>query len=393
MKRPLVRIACLLVIAAIIGFAAFVIPGNASVKQYFAVRTVDKVLEDHTDNTVLKTLALIVDGIWKLDAATARLQTDLTDESLTGAADAWRTARGHWLMAFPFMYGPGSFYDFDKQIATWPFEKVLVDHALREIEAGRLKVDSRFLREERTSSMRGFYTAEYLLFRNGQPRKAKDVSPAELKYLAAVTRALLEESIDFEASWLGTDNLPPDKAEVLKKAQLKHRSSYAAELKNAGQPGSRYFSQAVALQEIFQDCIGALQDDIQPAISELLETPEAGDVDYWDNPNIYADLRNRLQGVENTYLGGVKGSRGHSVSELVAGKNAVLDKRIKIALAHAAHSITAVGDPYGGEHKENRDLAVRIAEAECTKLINRLQVAGLLVTTDPAVRPWAAYGR
>jgi predicted lipoprotein len=393
MKRPFVRIACLVVVTAIIGFAAFAIPGNASVKQYFAVRTVNKVLESYTDNTVLKTLALIVDGIKELNAAAVKLQTDLTDESLAAAADAWRAARAYWLMAFPFMYGPGSFYDFDKQIATWPFEKVLVDHALREIEVGRLQVDSRFLREERTSSMRGFYTAEYLLFRNGQPRKAKDVGAAELKYLAAVTQAMLEESIDFEASWLGTDNLPPDKAEILKKAQLKSRSSYAAELKNAGQPGSRYFSQSVALQEIFQDCIATLQDDVQPAISELLDAPGAGDANYWDNHNIYTDLQNRLKGVENAYIGGVMGSRGHSISELVAGKSAVLDKRVKIALAHAAHSIAAIGDPYSGEHDENRDLAVRIAEAECTKLINRLNVAALLVTTDPALRPWAAYGK
>lgn len=390
MKRTFIRMTILCVITIIIGLAVFVLPRNARVKKYLAARTVDRVLADYTDNTVLKTLAWVVDDVKALNSSALKLQADPTDENLAATAAAWRAARVHWSMTSAFMFGPGNFYDFDKQMATWPFDKILVDHLLGEIEAGKLQVDSAYLREK-NSSMRGFYTAEYLLFRNGQPRKAKDVSAAELNYLAATTQAMLEESIDFEASWLGTANLPAAKAAVIQKAKMENRSSYAHEFKTAGRPGSRYFSPSVALEEIFQQSATVIED-IVPLLAELAESPGVGEKNYWVSKNANADVLNMLHGSENAYLGGVKGSRGHSISELVAAKNQMLDRRVKIAFAHTAHRIAALGG-LNGRDREARELALKIAEMECNKLMSKLNFALLLVAMDPEVRPWAAYGQ
>lgn len=391
MKRTLVRWTSLFVLTASVGVGAVALVRNASVKKFFVERKLDRVLEDYTDKVALKTIALAVQKIRALEKAAVKLQAEPTDGNLAAAADAWRTARAQWKKASTIMFGPAAYYNFDKQLATFPLDRPLVEHVLGEMETGRMKVDERYLREELQSSQRGFLAAEYLLFRDGKPRKAKDVSPAELSYLVAVARAMTVESADFEASWVGSAKLPADKAALLKAAGTQTRGSYADELKHPGAPDSRYMSHSVVLQEIFQDLF-SVTEELCPAIVEVLGSADPRDSETWYSGNGPADLVSTLQSVENGYLGGVEGARGHSVSDLMAAQDEVLDQRIKIALADTAYRIAEVGDPYG-ESREDRDLLVRRAEAACQKLAARLSVAALLVTMDPSTKPYAAYGR
>jgi len=383
--------ASFIVLFVFICTGAVLLPGNASIKEFFTARKAKDVVADYTDNTILKTLGLFVDDVNRLNLAVNSLKADQTEKNLTKAAAAWHNAHSRWKSASVFLYGPAAQYDFHKQIATWPFDKILVDHALKEISEGKLTVDSGYLRNKLTSSMRGFYTLKYLLFRDRQQRKAKDIKKAEMIYLVAATRAMLEESIDFEASWIGTENLSAARVNILKKAGIKNRPSYADEFRNPGKAGSRYASLSVVLQEIMQESTGVLED-MAPVILELLDTTDSENTDYWDSQDPYSDLQQQLISVENAYLGGIKGYRGSSVSELVADKNNVLDRYIKIAFAHTSHGITAIKDS-SGQSLEKRMLAVKVAEAERQKLVARIITAMPLVTLDPAVRPWAAYGQ
>ena len=390
MKRNFVRLSSLIVITALMGVGAVALARNASVKQFFAEKKLDQVLEDYTDKMVLKTLALVVDDIKALERAAIKLQAEPTEANLEATAAAWRTARGQWKKTSAFMYGPAAQYNFDKQLSTFPLDRPLVDHVLSEIAAGKVQVDERYLREKLHASQRGFLATEYLLFRDGKPRKAEDLSAAELSYLVAAAKAMTVESVDFEASWAGSAQMPADKAALLIAAGMKTRGSYADEFKNPGAPGSRYFSHSVPLQEIFQDSV-SVAEELCTAIPEVLGSADPRASETWYSNNGLADLRNTLQSVENAYLGGVEGARGHAVSELVAAQNEVLDRRIKIALADTAYRIAAVGDPYG-ESREDRELLVRRAEAACHKLVARLSVATPLVCMDPGTRPYAAYG-
>jgi putative iron-regulated protein len=390
MKRA-VRLAILAVATALVGIGAIMLARNPAAKQYLADRTFHRVLADYTENTVLKTIGLAVADIRALDAAVKRLQADPTDENMVKAADAWRIARARWKQTAVFEFGPSAYYNFDKQLSAWPLDRPLVDHRLSEIAAGRLQMDESCLRERINASQRGFLAAEYLLFRNGRSRRATEVSSAELSYLAAVTEAMVVESIDYEAAWAGTANLSADKAAILEQAGLKSRTSFAAEFKHPGRPGSRYASVSIPLQEIFQDSI-AVVEEMCPAIGEVFLSGEPRDSETWYSYNASADFLNLLQGVENAYLGGVESARGHSVSELVAAQSEALDRRIRIALADTAYRISALGDPYDKD-REGRELAVRIAESACGKLLSRLTAAQPLVCMDPSTRPWAAYGR
>lgn len=390
MKRPIIRMAGLVVITTLIGFGAVALPRNEKVKQFFVDKNLKQVLADYTNNTVLKTLNLVVHDIKELHTVVVRLQTDPTDKNLNDAAAAWRVARAQWKMTDAFMYGPASFYNYDKQLSAWPLDRPMVDHTVGEIAAGKLQLDEHYLRNSLNASQRGFLAAEYLLFREGQPRKAEDISPAELTYLVATTHAMVLESMDFEASWLGSDKLPAQKAAALRAAGIKSRTSYAHEFKNPGKPGSRYLSASVPLQEIFQDSLGIIEE-LCPAIEEVLGSDDPRDSDTWYSHNGLADIQNGLQGVENSYLGGVEGTRGHGVSELLAIQNDVLDRRVKIAFADTAYRIEALRASFGEDH-EGKELAVKIAVAACHKLATRLSFASPLVSMDPGTRPWALYG-
>ncbi|WP_306549280.1 imelysin family protein [Desulfobulbus sp.] len=388
LQRPMVRIAGLVALAGVV-CGAMLLPKSAAVQACLTQRKIDAVIADYADKVVLHTLERVVAINEALNGAVAQLQANATDAGVEEAAKAWRAARAQWQPIQSFAFGPAAFYDFDKQVASWPIDRPMIEHSIAQIAAGTLAIDSGLLRRKINSTQRGFFTAEHLLFRDGKPRKAAAIRPAELLYLKAVTQAIVEESLDFQASWAGSANLPPAAAARLKAAQLPERPSYAAEFAHPGAPGSRYFSRSVVLQEMFQES-HTVVEDVCPLIEEWLGSADPRDSESQDSRNAAADLVNLLQGVENAYLGGVEGNRGRAMAELVAAKDEVIDRRIRIALADVRHRINAVGDPYG-ETTADHELKVRIAAASCWKLANKFAAAIVPVCMDPAAEPWAAY--
>jgi predicted lipoprotein len=388
MKRFFVLLTGIFVATAALG----VMPVSAGLKDnmgnYLFKRKAIKAIESYTDNTVLKTIDECVNNIEKLHQAALKLQKNKHESSLAATTNAWHKVLSSLNRSTIFFYGPVAHYDYNKALALNPFDKILVDHALGEMKAGTLSLSSQVLRDK-TASMRGLYTIRYLLYRNGLPRKVADITDAELSYLVVASYAMVEESIDLQASWVGTANLSADKVAILKKAGMKSHTSYAEEFKNPGEPYSRYLCVSVPLQEMIQESTSVIEDMI-PGIEELINHDES-DIKYWDSLDPYTELLDMLKGVENSYLGGVSGARGTSFSELVAEKDKVLDDRIKTAFAHTAKRILVIRDLKDAS-KEKREMAVKVAAAECEKLASRMMVATPLVTADPAVEPFGPYG-
>ncbi len=363
---------------------------NSGVQQHSRIKVAQKAIAGYVDNAVLKTIELLVADAEQLNRSAQDLQTERSAEHLDALVSAWHTSYGAWKQTAAFLYGPAAQYDYWKRLATYPCDKILIDHAIQQNEAGVLDVDSRYLREEEVAALRGFYTLQYLLFRNGQSREVNNMRPAEVDYMVAVTQALYDESVDFEASWLGTDNLPAEKVTVLQQAGINSREAYAEEFKNPGTPDSRYTSLSISLQDMFQDISGILEDEIVPGVAELLEVVEIETLDYWDSIDPVADLLNFLQSAENAYLGGLPGGREKSASDLVVTHDAALDRLIRISFAHTKYRIEVLKE-LEAMPQADRELAVRIAEAEAEKLVVRMGVAVPQVILDPAVEPYAAY--
>ena len=160
----------------------------------------------------------VVAGIRDFDAAVERLAKGPSDRAMEAAAQSWKTARARWQAVNTFAYGPCAFYDFDKQVASWPIDRPMIEYAIAQVAAGRETIDARSLREKKLSTLRGFFTAEYLLFEDGKVRSAGALTPERLAYLKAVSRAMLEESLDFKAAWAGTGHMNKADAALLSQA-------------------------------------------------------------------------------------------------------------------------------------------------------------------------------
>lgn len=361
-----------------------------AVQERFRRRAATAAVADYVDQSLLPTLDALATAAEQFDTAVQRLAAQPDDARLAAAVRAWQAAQGAWMRSVAFLFGPCAQYDYFKRIGAWPFEKVLAEHDLAEMRAGRLQVDARFLRTRRTAVFRGLYAAQYLLLREGRPRPAAALDPAELAYLRAVSAALREDCADFEASWCGTARLAPVRAELLRAAGIADKPAYADELKHPGGPGSRYASLSVSVQEIFQEIGGAIEDML-PLLEGLGATASPSGA-YWEMPDPAGDLLEQARSLELAYLGGAGGRRDRSMATLVAAHDRVLDRLIRISLAHVVHRLEGVRAALGRPPAE-RELAVRVARGELDKLAARVGAATALVVLDPALQPYAAYRR
>ncbi|WP_309386464.1 imelysin family protein [Cerasicoccus frondis] len=389
MKLKTISLICLLTAALFAALAAALAYRNPRVQQYFRAHNAKVAIADYVDNAVLKSLEQLSTDTEQLCIAAGNLASRPTQVNLDVTATAWRQAHASWNATAACQFGPATQYDFHKRIATWPFEKILAEELITRVERGERQLDGRYLREQEFAGLRGFYALQYLLYRDGALRDVSDFSRAELMYLSAVAEALFQDTLDFEAAWRGTENLSVRKRAVLENAGIAARVAYADELRYPGTAGSRYASTSISLQEVFQDIIGVFED-LAPQIGEYPEATSLEAMAYWDSLDPHADMLNQLQSAENAYLGGVEGSRAHSISELVAAHEPVLDRLIKISFAHTAYRIESLKATQAKSEAEYA-LDVRIAEAELEKLTARISLAIPWVILDPAVEPYAAY--
>ena len=380
---------CLLVMIAAVG--TFIsVRKSPQHQQDQRGRLAHTAISSYVDNAVLKTLEKLNADAGEMHRAAIALQADPQTATMDATVAAWENVFSTWYQSVAFLYGPAAHYDYWKQIASWPCEKMLIEHALSGMKQGDPDVTSESLRGKQTATLRGVFTLQYLLFRNGVPRDVLTLSDEELVYLTATTQALLEESTDFEAAWRGTVNMSPEKLAILQAAGFREKANFAEEFKNPGTPSNRYHSLSGPLQDILQDLVSSLTDEVVPRLEELMDYSATEPVAYWDPIDPYTDIANLLQGVENAYMGGVPGERHCSMGDLVAAHDPALDRLLKISFAHSAYRVKAL-HAVRNESKEVRELTNRIAAAELAKLVARLTIAVPQLVLDPAVEPYAAY--
>lgn len=362
---------------------------TGDVNDFLFKRTAHKVIESYTDNTVVKTVGLLRANVQELDQTAQKFAKSRSEKDLAAVAEAMKGSFEQFNKARIFRYGPSAHYDFDKQLATWPFDKVMVDHNIKELEAGRMEISGPSLREK-NSSHRGLHTVKYLTYTDeGKLRKPSEISDAEATYLTAVTTVMLEESIDYEASWLGTKNMSAEDQAILKKSGKRIRTSYAREFKNPGEEYSRYYSVSITLQELIGESTVVLEDMVA-LIEELPKYGDPEDLRYWDSVTPFNDIINQLKGVENSYMGGIEGSRGAAYADLVAKRDEQLSERIVISLAHAIKR-AEVAHKMNDQPLEKREQAAKLLLAEVEKLTTMFLAATPLVAADAATDPFAPY--
>lgn len=310
----------------IVSLASLFLASTASVMAAEAPKTAD-VLAAYTSNVVIPSYNKMATASVGFAKAAQELLESPSAENLSKAICAWKCTASAWEKTESFLYGPAEFASLDPKLDSWPLDQVQLDAMLAVVADGKIEIDAAYVRDYLGASLRGFHAAEYLMFRDGQARDIASISKAELTYLAAVAQVIAEDCIQLEALWNGADSLCEDKTAILEAGEIEKDGKYALEIANAGQEGSRYDSEADAVEEIMTGCIDIVSELAGPKFGEPFEAQDAKLFESWYSHTSLSNTRDNVISVQNTYEG--VDAEGNTFAAMVAAKDPELDKAVK----------------------------------------------------------------
>lgn len=110
----------------------------------------------------------------------------------------WKQARADWENTEAFLFGAADVYSIDPHTDTWPVAANDLADVLRD-EKAMSNLDN-FIKTA-NSGILGYHGLEYVLFRQGQPRKIDQITNLEYNYICAVAKDLYNATATLEAAW------------------------------------------------------------------------------------------------------------------------------------------------------------------------------------------------
>lgn len=313
------------------------------------------------DHTVAPTYTALASNAEQLANQLAALKANPSQQGLQQACETFLAAREQWEKSEAFLFGAAGDYGIDPHIDSWPldedaFNTLMSSPAMLEALDGE---DGDVVAGERLgNALLGFHGIEYILFRNGQPRSAADITTDQWKYVVAVADDLRNRCYQLEVGWLG-DDAPAAHIEKLDDLELQYtvaggNYSYGENMKNAGQAGSTYGTRAAALMAILQGC-SDIADEV--GSSKIYAAWHGEDVTYIESPYSYmsiTDFRNNIISIKNAYMGGIEGRRDESKSlhNYLKSLDAGLDSQVMTAIDNALAKIDAMPAPFALHYSE-----------------------------------------
>lgn len=133
------------------------------------------IVADYVDVVVLPTYKDLADANAALHTAVQSLAASPSNATFEAAATAWMAARQPWEMSEAFLFGPVDELGLDPNMDSWPLDQDAIKNVLASGDFSGLDWSGEFDEENEgiaeAQSIRGFHTLEFLLFKNGEPRK------------------------------------------------------------------------------------------------------------------------------------------------------------------------------------------------------------------------------
>jgi len=298
----------------------------------------DKVIATYVDRVVIPTYAEMENKVSAMHTAVEAFLADGTDANITAACEAWRDARKPWEESEAFLYGPADYENLDPSLDSWPLDKDGIDQILATQDWSEIEDDT-----EDAQSLRGFHTIEYLLFSEGQARKASEVTENERAYMRRVSARLLEDTKQLHKAWvsgLGTDEVPIAFGEELKKHTSQRTSSATNVLGE--------FIIFGGIQNIATEVGDAKIGEPYNYWKDGQHETAVLQVESWYSWNSLTDYADNIVSIENSYMGGRKGNRDDatSFSAMVRSVNADLDNKVKEKIEGAMKAIGKIDAPF-----------------------------------------------
>ena len=137
----------------------------------------DPVVKQYVDAVVLPTYKDLRDENNALYDVIAKLAKDPTNANFKAACDQWIVAREPWEESEAFLFGPVGDFGLDPNMDSWPLDQAAIVNILNSGKFDDLVWDGDYSEENEDiankQSVRGYHTLEFLLFKDGEPRKVK----------------------------------------------------------------------------------------------------------------------------------------------------------------------------------------------------------------------------
>ena len=282
------------------------------------------VLTDFTANLANPNYQDIQAKAQVMNSAITTFNTNPTDENLEAVRVAWKNTRAAWESCEGFLFGPVEDYNYDPTMDDWPVNKTDLDAVL----ASKSDLTVADI-DQLGTTLKGFHAIEYVIFGVGGTQKAANVSARDKIYLASLGESLLNTTTQLRNSWDPVSG------------------NYTSQVVTAGK-GSVTFT---TRQAVFLALVGSMADICNEVANEKMQTPLTAQDSTLDESqfshNSVTDFKKNITGVLNAYKCQYPGAAsGHSLSELVASKNASLDLKIKSQINAAIASFSAITTTY-----------------------------------------------
>ncbi|MBR5394850.1 MAG: hypothetical protein IK144_07165 [Bacteroidaceae bacterium] len=275
-----------------------------------------------------------------------------TQAALDQACADWKTARADWENSEAFLFGAADVYSIDPHTDTWPVAANDLAQVLRDENAmGNL---DNFIKIA-NSGILGYHGLEYVLFREGQPRKIDQITNLEYKYICAVAKDLYNATATLEAAWDSKES-NAERKQIAKEYVATHlaiddkgnQEGTLAGFQNFGKafktPGTGDWATALeATLEIISGC----QDIIAEVGDSKIGLPYTGqDANYIESPYAYnsiTDFYDNIISCKNALYGQMGATTPNNKSLIYFCQNAgnatlanqanVVVSKLEIALA------------------------------------------------------------
>jgi hypothetical protein len=286
-------------------------------------------------------------------------------------------ARANWENTEAFLFGAADVYSIDPHTDTWPVAANDLADVLRDAQA-MSNLDN-FIKTA-NSGILGYHGLEYVLFRQGQPRKIEQITNLEYDYICAVAKDLYQATATLEAAWDSKES----NAERLKIAkdyvathlaiddngnqegQLESFQNFGKAFKN---PGTGDWATALeATLEIISGC----QDIVGEVGDSKIGLPYTGeDATYIESPYAYnsiIDFYDNIQSCKNALYGQMDATAPNEKSLIYFCKNAG-----NATLATQANNVVAKLDAALAKIKAMKaPFALYYSDASCKAAIDAL---------------------
>lgn len=133
----------------------------------------DAIVTNYVDNVVLPTYKDLAEKNAALLASIQAFAKTPSNKAFEDACNAWLVSREPWEKSEAFLFGPVDALGLDPNMDSWPLDQdAIVNHInsgnFDDLHWGEGDDEEKV---EAAQNVRGFHTLEFLLFKNGQPRK------------------------------------------------------------------------------------------------------------------------------------------------------------------------------------------------------------------------------